>query len=208
MTVTKQTLDSSGVETSDTTKIANYKFTVVGKYALSAESSTATTVWSDVTGVTATATKTANSTPPLSGKFVIKIPLSDSTIVTTEEISLGTTNGHIMRFIYNIAPEYIGRIELKAVYSKYPSSKEGLELYYRIDQGASINLQIASGTNTVLAGGSTTTAIQYLSGEPIPASNAPFYEVIPGTMVKSVETKPQITVKTNGLLGACPVSSI
>ena len=208
MTVTKQQLDSAGADTTDTASIANYKFTFVAKYALSSQSSTTTTIWSDTTGVTSTVSQTQTSTLPMSGKYNIKIPLSDSSVVTTDDISLDTYNGQIMRFIYNVAPEYIGRIELKTVYTNYPTYNEGKELYYRIDQSPTIDLQIASSTTTPIAGGSTTTAIEFLSSNPIPASNTPFYETIPGTMVRSVETKPQITITTNGLLGACPIPSI
>ena len=208
MTVTKETLDSSGAVTAVAADIANYKFTFVAKYVLNSESSTATTIWSDATGVTATVTKTQSSTLPLSGKYVIKIPLSDSTIVTTDDISLDTYNGQITRLIYNVAPEYIGRIELKVVTSKYLSSNEGKELYYRIDQNPSVNLQIASSTTTPLTGGSITDPIEYPSTQAVAASNTPYYEAIPGTMVRSVETKPQISITTNGLPGACPLPSI
>ena len=208
MTVTKETLDSSGAVTAVAADIANYKFTFVAKYVLSSESSTATTIWSDATGVTATVTKTQSSTLPLSGKYNIKIPLANSTIVTTDDISLNTYNGQIMRYIYNVAPEYIGRIEVKTVYANYPSYNEGKELYYRIDQGSNIDLQIASSTSAPLSGGSTTTPIGYLSSQPVAASNTPFYEVIPGLMARSVETKPQILVTSNGLRGACPQPTV
>ena len=208
MTITKQALDSSGTVTTDTASIVNYKFIFEAKYVLSSESSSLTTIWSDTTGITATVSKTQSSSTPLSGKYAIKIPLSDGSIVTTEDISLDIYNGQITRYIYNVAPEYIGRLELKVSYKKYPTSKEGKELYYRIDQGASINLQIASSTTSPLSGGSTTTSIECLSNnDAIPASNTPFYEVIPGTMVRSVESKPQIIVTSNGLVGAWPTSS-
>ena len=36
------------------------------------------------------------------------------------------------------------------------------------------------------------------------ASNKPFYEVIPGAFLRTVETSPQVTVSTNGIAGACP----
>lgn len=209
MTITKEGLDSTGAVTTTTANIVNYKFTILAKYVLSSESSSQTTVFSDTTGVTATATKTQSSTLPLTGSYVIKVPLSDSTIVTTEDITLDIYNGQILRAIYNAAPEYIGKIEVKVGFTKYPTSKEGKQIFYRIDQAPSVNLQIASSTTKPLTGGSTTTAIEFLADNAaIPASNTPFYEAIPGTMVRSVETKPQITVTTNGLVGACPVASV
>ena len=97
---------------------------------------------------------------------------------------------------------------LKNVYTNYPTYKEGKELYYRIDKIPTIDFQITSSTKTLIDGVSTTTAIEFLSSNPIPASNTPFYVTITGTIVRSVETNTQITIITNELLGACHIPSI
>ena len=114
MTVVKQTLDSSGAETAVAADVAQYKFTLTAGITVSGETSSSVRVWPDTgASTTATATKTQNSTEPLSGSYKIQVPLANGSSVTTEDISIRDTNGIILRKIYKAAPEYIGKIEVK-----------------------------------------------------------------------------------------------
>ena len=207
MSVLKETLDANGVVTATASEIENYKFTVTFTYVLSSPSSTEVKIYSKANGVSGTVSKTQDSTVPLSGNYRIRIPLTNGTNVDTEDIPLSNYNGHITRSIYKASPEYIGKIELKTVYSKYPSSNEGKQLYYRISGHPSKDLQIIDSPDNPLAGGSTTQSIETLANASVKAaSNTPFYEVIPGPMVRAYESSPQIVVTSNNIKGACPIT--
>lgn len=206
MKVTKEGLDASGAVTTVVGDIVSYKFTATAIYAISSASSTDVKIFAS-TGTTGTVAKTGTSTLPISGKFKIKIPLAAGGNAVTEDLALDLYNGNILREIYSVAPEYIGKIEMRTVYSKFPSQFEGKEFYYRINGSPSVDLEIIASTTSPLTGGDATTPIEYLSNPSLKAaSNKPFYEVIPGSMVRSFETKSQIIVKSGGILGACPIS--
>jgi hypothetical protein len=203
-------LDVNGEVTAIASEIDSYKFTATAIYVIASPSSdlAKTQIFSDTTGVTATVTRISESTTPLSGSYRLKIPLSDSSTVYTEDIALTLYNGQITRKIYEAAPEYMGRIELKTVYKTYPSSNEGKELFYRI-KDSSVDFEMVASTNDPLTGGDSSQPIEYLSNaSAVASSNTPFYEVIPGSMVRTVETSPQAVVETNSIKGACPNSGI
>jgi hypothetical protein len=167
------------------------------------ESSISVTVVSDAETV-GTASKTQDNTVRLTGNYIIQITLPDSSVETTATLSLDTYNGAIQRNIYSVAPELTGKMEVKVVTSNYPTNWEGKELYYRIKGDSVTTLQIV---NVDLAGGNLTTGIDLpVSAAVDTPSNLPFFEVIPGPMVRAYKTSAQVLVSTNGISSACPIS--
>jgi hypothetical protein len=206
LAVTKEGLDASGVVTDVDADIVSFKFTTTSTYAISSPSSETTSVFSDTSGVTGTVTKTQDSTLPLSGSYRIQIIDSDGSTVVgeTEDISLTNYNGHVTRKIYEAAPQLIGKLEVEHYYDNYYSQNEGKELYYRIT-GSDLTLKVIDSSSDPLSGGSTTLPITFDSTQvPFAASNLPFFETIPGSMVRAVETSPQIVVESSGIRAACP----
>jgi len=207
LSVVKDTLDASGEVTTVEADIASYRFRTTARYVISADSSTETKIYSDTTGVSGTVSLTESSTIPLSGSYRIRIPLENSTTAETVDISPGTAAGHVIRSIYNAAPEYIGKIEMNAVTKKYFSQNEGKELYYRISGHPDVNLEIIDSPESPMTGGSLDLGITLSENNSVKsASNTPFYETIPGHMVRAVETSPQVVVKSNDITGACPTT--
>mmetsp|Transcript_42262 Transcript_42262/g.49158 ORF Transcript_42262/g.49158 Transcript_42262/m.49158 type:complete len:226 (+) Transcript_42262:839-1516(+) len=176
---------------------------------LSAPSTTEVKIYSSDSTVTgATVAKTTDSTVPMTGSYKLRIPVSSDGITKdTEDASLSLYDGGITRIIYKVAPELIGRLEVRVDTSRYPTPTEGKDLFYRIDGTWYGNIQILSSTTTPITGGSTTQAITFETTDVVAASNKPFYEVIPGTMTRTVETSAQVIVTTNSLVSACPTSS-
>ena len=76
-------------------------------------------------------------------------------------------------------------------------------MYYRIS-GSNSDLTIIDSDTTPLAGGNTSVAYEFLHVVSTASSNTPFYAAIPASMVRSYETSPQLTVTSNGMVGACP----
>lgn len=208
LTVTKETLDASGTVTTVAADIDSYKITITGRFAIPSNRRTTESriLTTDTTVTTATITKNSESTDPLGGSFKLRIPIDSSgTTKDTDNIGVNWADGYVLRYIYKAAPEYIGKVEIKSDNSNYLSSDEGKEYYYRVSELSYGDFEIINSSDSPLTGGSTTEAIAITSDNGYsPASFEPFYEVIPGTMVRTYETKPQIVVTSNGLLGACP----
>jgi hypothetical protein len=166
-------------------------------------SSTSVTVVSDAATV-GTASRTQDNTVRLTGNYNIQITLPNTTVVNTATLGLSTYNGHLQRYIYSVAPELTGKMEVKVITSNYQTSWEGRELYYRIKDDSVTTLQIV---NVDLAGGNLTTGIDFpVSSTVGTPSNVPFFEVIPGPMVRAYEKSAQVLVSTNGISSACPIS--
>jgi hypothetical protein len=155
-------------------------------------------------GTVGTASKTQDNTVYLSGNYNIQITLPDATVVNTASLGLSTYNGALQRSIYSVAPELTGKMEVKVVTSNYPTIWEGKELYYRIKGDSVTALQLV---NVDLVGGNLTTGIDLTASSTVDTpSNLPFFEVIPGPMVRAYETSAQVLVSTNGISSACPIS--
>lgn len=204
MSCTKETLDANGLDAGTSgDPVDSYKFTCALTRIINGVSSTSATVVSDSATV-GTVTRTQDNTMYLSGNYQIAITLANGTTLNTDDLSLSTYNGGILRYIYTVAPELIGKMELKVVTSTYPTYWEGKELYYRIKNDLVTSLQIVDSS---LAGGNSTTGITFPASSDVGTpSNLPFFEVIPGPMVRAYTTSAQVLVSTNGISAACPVS--
>jgi hypothetical protein len=208
LTVTKETLDALGSVTTIAADVDSYKITFTGRFAIPENRRTTETkiLTMDTTVTTATISKNSESTNPLSGFFMLRIPIDSSGATKdTDNIGVNWADGHVLRSIYKAAPEYIGKVEFKTDNSNYLSSDEGKEYYYRISELSYGDFEIINSSDLPLIGGSTTEPIALTADNNYsPASFEPFYEVIPGTMVRTFVIKPQIVVTSNNLVGACP----
>jgi len=158
------------------------------------------------TGYNFTFTAADQLTSPLRGKYRIKIS-DGSNIVYTNDLSTYSTIGLVMREIYRQIPTLLGKIEFRDSFDKFLQPDEGRELFWRTTKAADTFTFTAedSLTDPLHIVNSPTHLVTITNNSTYhPASNKPVYSVIPGAFLKTVETQPQLTVSTNGLMGACP----
>ena len=209
LTVTKLTLDAAGQETTVVADITTIKFSVKAKMALGSSSFSGVEIFSNVNGLTTKGQMLQNSTLPLSGMYKIRVNRIDSTVIETEDLSLDSKAYLVKRKISEVAPEYKKGLllKIKRRSANFPTESEGIELIYRTSIGYNPELEIIGSSEEPLTGGDETMGISITKDIYEAGSNAPFYESIPAEFLRTVETKPQITVKSNGRLSACPLET-
>jgi parallel beta-helix repeat protein len=195
--VEKFTLDASDVHTDVEADMVKTKFIITGRYATSSPIVTTFNIISETGTTSASIVRVQNSTVPLDGSFRIKY---GSTY--TSDINIDSADGHMLRYFYQANPQLIGQYEFRRDYNTFLSGNEGFDLYYRTSNRDNEDLEIVAGSTTTVTGGGT---VSYDSTHvAVAKSNKPFYPAIPGWMVRTVETSPQIIVTANGIRGACP----
>ena len=212
-TVVKENItDGSGATT-------GYKFTTTLGYALLnpsfdkinlyVKNNTDSTYKVGVNGTdyTYTFTNKDTLTHPITGSYKATINDGNGNTVDTDDIEISDAIGKILSKIYAKLPALLGKIELRDSFDTFYTYEEGRTLLYRTTGSAeNFTLELAnSATDPINVPNFPNQAIAFSKNDSyIPASNKPYYEVIPGKFLKTVETSPQVTVATNGIPGACP----
>ena len=229
LNIKKVTLDVAGEETDVEKDITTIKFTVQARKVLGSPSFDGVEVFSNVDSITPSGQMLKNSTVPLTGKFRIRVKRMDGRVVVTGDLILSSSAQVIKRTIAIAAPEYKNNLQIKRRNANFQTGEEGVEIIYRTTHGIDPELQILTSTDEPLLGGYIpreedeeaydeeneapldeeykSSNIVITKGVYRAGSNAPFYESIPAEFLRTVETKPQITVKSNGRLSACPLET-
>ena len=213
-------LDVQKEEITQGGSITAYKFIVTGKVAreepsfngislFSKDSSTDEMKMADEgTDYNFTMTAARDLTSPLQGKYKIEISQTGGGSVETDDFEVSAKKEEVLKEIYDKVPFLLGKVDLKDSDLTFPTSDEGRELFWRMSEDASdYSLTFkTSSTEPLSIESHSSQNIQITNDDTfLPSSNKPFYEVIPSSFLRTVEDAPQITVSTNGILGACPV---
>jgi len=192
------------------------RFTATFRYALNNPSFIGVSLFSkdDVTAATErlivgtgynfTFTPAASLTTPLKGNFRIKISDGTNTMYTND-LSTYSTKGQVMREIYRQVPSLLGKIEIRDSFTTFLHPDEGRELFWKTAKEAEgFTFEAVNSVTTPLnIVGFPAHSITITNNSTYhPASNKPVFDVIPGAFLRTVETKPQVIVSTNGLVGA------
>ncbi|CAI2373695.1 unnamed protein product [Moneuplotes crassus] len=210
--VVKETVTNGGLTT-------GYKFKTTFTYALSnasfngifvyeiKNSDNSTRLLALNTDYKLTYTDADKLTQPLVGNYKIRINDGSNNNVDTDDINPHESKGQVLRKIYAKVPSLMGKVEIRDSYETFFSGDEGRELFWRTTTDAdAFSFSVIDSTTTAMNipnFPSNTITIEN-DNNYMPASNKPFYEIIPGAFLKTVETQPQVTVTTNGISGACP----
>jgi hypothetical protein len=214
MTVVKKTLDASGQETDVAEDISSYQFVFTGNYALNKKSfESVRTFTTDGETSVVSLTYDQESTKPLTGSYKIRVTQTKDNgqvkTYDTEDIPLDTSATVVRRMILEAWSKLIGRLEFRRYNNRFLSYQEGLDFYYSLkypkNSKFTVSMEIINSSDDPLTGGSETLEPTYTSNDTyIENTVFPFFEAIPAHFLRTVEYSPQVVVKTNGLLGACP----